>query len=326
MNIKRRINTLSKIISAREFVGWAGVFWHILSRICRISIYFNKKYGSKVQLFVSEKYLHKVRIYLKINYQAKIDTFKHYQNTDNLKKNDASIWVFWQKGEQNVPELIKLCLDSIRKYSTGHKVMILTEKNVDNYCEIPGYIWDKYKKGILPIQQLANIIRFALLCENGGLWLDSTFYVAREIPQFIFEMPWWVEKGTKHVFTCDSIGYFGLSGFAAQKGNIVPEYMKTMFLEYWKRENKLIEYFLMDAWFHLGYTSVYEIKKLIDAVPFNNPHVSELRKLQNKPFDELKWQNMTKDGLAFFKMNWRYPPKNIPGSFYDFMKKQVYNA
>jgi len=235
------------------------------------------------------------------------------------------IWTFWNQGEQKAPELVKVCFDSMRKYCASYNLIILTEKNIDDYCEIPNYIWDKYKQGILSIQQMSDILRHTLLCDRGGLWLDSTFYIAKQIPEYIFEMPWWIAKGMgkSHIFTRNHIGPFGLSGFAAQKGNIVPAYMKTMLLEYWKKETKLLHYHLMNAWFDLGYASVDEIKKLIDAIPLNNPHAVELKELQDMPFDELKWQDITKNGLAFFKMNWKKPPQNISGSFYDFMKRQV---
>ena len=50
------------------------------------------------------------------------------------KKN---IWICWWQGEEQAPELVKKCIQSIRKNAYHYNVVIITEENYRNYVSFP---------------------------------------------------------------------------------------------------------------------------------------------------------------------------------------------
>ena len=40
------------------------------------------------------------------------------------------IWICWFQGEDKAPDLVKKCIDSVRKHASGYDVIILTEDNI----------------------------------------------------------------------------------------------------------------------------------------------------------------------------------------------------
>lgn len=52
---------------------------------------------------------------------------------------DEPIWLFWNTGLEQAPEIVKTCYQSIKKYA-GRQVVLLTENNVQNYINMPDYL------------------------------------------------------------------------------------------------------------------------------------------------------------------------------------------
>ncbi len=50
------------------------------------------------------------------------------------------VWVCWLQGEDNMPEIVSLCLESIRKNVPKNiDVVLITMENVECYIDIPEY-------------------------------------------------------------------------------------------------------------------------------------------------------------------------------------------
>ena len=113
------------------------------------------------------------------------------------------IWSMWWQGEENCPEVVKLCWASMRKHCGSHKLIIITKDNYQDYVTIPEYILAKVEAGSLLLAHLADIIRVNLLAKYGGLWLDSTIFVAKEIPEEVFSMEFFTIKRVKDHELCD---------------------------------------------------------------------------------------------------------------------------
>ena len=75
---------------------------------------------------------------------------------------DEPIWLFWNTGLEQAPEIVKTCYQSIKKYA-GRQVVLLTEKNVQNYINMPDYLNEKLKSGVLPLAIYTDLMRVALL-------------------------------------------------------------------------------------------------------------------------------------------------------------------
>lgn len=79
------------------------------------------------------------------------------------------IWVYWQ-GKR--PSFVDKCLRSIQAKNSNYQVRMLNPENTEQYCHID---WSQYPK-ITP-QQKADLLRFDLLYEHGGIWLDASILI-----------------------------------------------------------------------------------------------------------------------------------------------------
>ena len=59
---------------------------------------------------------------------------------------DSAIWVCWLQGEENMPEIIKLCYRSLIRNKGMHKVTLISQNNYADYVTVPLVILQKYKK------------------------------------------------------------------------------------------------------------------------------------------------------------------------------------
>tara|TARA_B100001093_G_scaffold429299_1_gene424461 strand:+ start:6773 stop:8308 length:1536 start_codon:yes stop_codon:yes gene_type:complete len=82
--------------------------------------------------------------------------------------NTRNIFIYWVGKEF---KLIKILRDLINLHSSngvGYKVNLITDKNIRNYIkDIPEYF-----NSLSPVHQ-ADFIRVHVICEYGGIWLDS---------------------------------------------------------------------------------------------------------------------------------------------------------
>ena len=106
-------------------------------------------------------------------------------------KVDEPIWLFWNTGLEKAPEIVRTCYQSVKKYA-GRQVVLLTENNVQNYINMPDYLNEKLKSGVLPLAIYTDLMRVALLEHYGGTWMDATILLTDEIPQEILNSDFFV--------------------------------------------------------------------------------------------------------------------------------------
>lgn len=170
------------------------------------------------------------------------------------------IWQFWWQGKENVPLIVKRCMKSVQKFNPSKNIVIVDKNNIADYIDIPDFILEKYKKGIIPNAHFADYIRVALIEKYGGLWLDATVLLTKPIPEEIFEQDFFILKNKLwHEF--DSVpseslykvflkldrnfAYYGSNWFIyAHKNNLIIKLIKQILEDYWKNENKLVHYFI----------------------------------------------------------------------------------
>ena len=81
------------------------------------------------------------------------------------------IWTFWDKGEDNLPNFLRICLESWRKQHPGWRVVILSPSNVLEYLDadtdLPATFFDIERKSLQ-----SDVIRLAILARHGGIYTD----------------------------------------------------------------------------------------------------------------------------------------------------------
>lgn len=234
---------------------------------------------------------------------------------------DAPIWFFWLQGEEHLPMIPKLCLQSIRKHANGHEVIVLTADNYKEYVNIPDTLIEMYRSGRIKAAHFADILRVNLLAQQGGLWLDATMLVTEDLPQEIFEMPFFSVK-------TENKGYFvskcrwAVFCLGAQKGNPLFVQLASLFEQYLTTTDLFVDYFLFDNFIDMLYQRYPLIRNLIDALPMNNPRVHDMAPLLCSHVSDKDIEELTRN-TYLFKLSYKNVaveelyanPENMYGKF-----------
>ena len=217
----------------------------------------------------------------------------------------APIWTMWWQGADDLPELVRMCHASVNRHRGKHPFKIITRDNYQEYVSLPDHIMDKVKSGVITITHLSDIIRFALLSQYGGLWLDSTVFVSDRLPEDIFTAEYFTVKRPLTPKN-GNVAQDRWTNFlhAGQKGNLLCRFVYDFFLEYWKMQNYLINYFLIDYAISLACDEIPQCRKLLDAVPLMNDDLYRLEKMLNAKWDPAVFEEIKMNAL-FSKLAWR---------------------
>lgn len=256
----------------------------------------NKKYNS-----IHKKYY---------KYLKKFD----YKKDNNNDKNEKDIWICWLQGIDDAPIIVKKCIESVKKYNKNKNVHLITEKNLSEYISIPEYIMNKWKKGIITNTHMSDIIRITLLTDYGGLWIDATTLLTGNIPSYIFNgelfMYQFKERSDTSVLCNSWIIY-------ASKNNRIIMTVRNLLYEYWKKENKLKEYFLLHFFITMAFEKFQEDYERMLYVTDDAAHT--LAYNLKRKFNVLEWNeiiNMTPIHKLSYKVD------NIEdgmNTFYDYI-------
>lgn len=178
-------------------------------------------------------------------------------------KRHTRVWVCWLQGYDNAPNIVKHCIDSIRKYCSSMEVILIDENNIGQYIDIPSYIEDKHSRGIVPNAHYADYIRVALLERYGGVWIDATVLLTGGLPETI-------EYADLFCFKTQPMGKAYASNWfiAAAARNPFIVQIKALLEEYWRREKRLVSYSIFHIFWALIVDYSEENRKIWESVPF----------------------------------------------------------
>lgn len=248
-----------------------------------------------------------------LNYYEKTfaDFLKKYDWDQNKIFNQSKsqysncIWVCWWQGLDQAPEIVKACVESIKRNARNHPVIVLTEENYKQYVDIPQWVEEKKNKGIITRTNYSDLLRLSLLAKHGGMWLDATFYCANPIPDEYFNMRIWSIKRPNYAHASVASGFFaGYSLACNEKSRWMFATIRDFFLHYWKNNDTMVDYLMVDYMIVLAQKMDKRIAQAFDEIPSNNPLCDELIKNLDKAYDETVWVKLKKDTLLF-KLTWK---------------------
>lgn len=189
--------------------------------------------------------------------------------------NDVTIYVCWFQGEEAMPPIVKACYKSILQHANGRKVILITMDNYKNYADIPHFIEDKVTCGKISLTHFSDILRNALLYQNGGIWIDATIYLTEDL--HIEQLPFFSVKRKENWDRINECP-FRVSTYlmAGVKGNPLNRFVYDGFISYYKQKDIILDYFLVDYIICLGYDNVATITNMIDRVPYTKGVVFQL--------------------------------------------------
>ena len=277
--------------------------WYSLNTL----LYFFKPFQSDRRFRTVRKKHEFVFHHLEPIYKQNALDFKDNSNELEPLEN-KNIWVFWAQGEENAPDIVKLCLRSIRKHAGDATVHVLTKETVRDYIEIPDYMWKQYEQGHMTLAFLTDYMRISLLQKYGGLWLDATILVTKDIPDYVFQNSFFSlhTPYEKTIFVNDNKVHCYVMG--GRKGFSLFEYIKDSVETYWKTHDYMVDYYLIDYTIMFGYKTNPEIRKVIDSLEYTPSSLYQIIDEINDPLDEERLLKVEEENI-FSKLNWRITPK-----------------
>lgn len=256
------------------------------------------------------------------------------ENPKNDKVYSNIIWQCWFQGVENMPKLIRVCTESVKEHNKDKKITLITEQNCREYISLPDYIWDKYKRGIIPYAQFSDIIRLMLLEKYGGVWIDATILLTGKLPKEAFESDFFTYKNTLGLcfekvknfkeleIMCNHLNrpiMLPSTWFISSASNnlIISLWLKLL-LEYWKHEDRLVDYFIMDYFFVLLLLKNKSCRNEFENIPnYLTTHVEILLSVLSEDFDSDLFEEI-KSMSPIHKLTLNYiPSKPNNKRFYD---------
>ena len=257
--------------------------------------------------------------YLKKNYFQFLIEYKIHDNLDHKTSN--YVWVCWFQGiDNNTPTVVKRCIQSMYDNLKQEEIILLTDENFPNYVSLPDFIMKKYKDGIITKTHMTDILRLELLIKYGGIWIDSTVLCTGEIPGYIQDSDLFIYQNLKPGRDGDAVA---LSSWfiAAKTNNKVLMATQKLMYEYWKKNNTLIDYFLIHNFLRMSLERFPDEEDKLIKFPNSTPHILLLDMF--KPFDRNKW-DVIKSMTPIHKLAYKRTEEEMSrkGTYYDYIINQ----
>jgi hypothetical protein len=260
------------------------------------------------------------RAYLYLRKYYKHITVHHNTIQSPPLSNNKTIWTCWLQGVESAPPIVKKCVESMKIYCHKHKIIVLTQQNLNEYIILPDYIREKYEKGQISPAHYSDIIRTILLIQHGGIWIDSTVLLTEKIPVEILDADFFCFRATMAALSkIKASSWFIVS----LPNNPILCYIRDMLFAYWKQENKLIHYFCLHLLFAIAINKNAECRKIWSKAPVYANYKNHLLQTQLlNLFNPEIFENICKE-TPVHKLTYKLPfDDREEASFYDFLIKR----
>lgn len=309
--IKEFVNIYKKVDGTKVLKQYhkAGVLFYALFHT--MSLGFSQKSLEIVRLAIQNK----IKSKLKRKYAYVAKEFKENEKK-LIHQQSNKVWVCWLQGIENAPLIVKRCYDSLQKYLKDKEIILITEDNYRDYVEFPGFILEKYKKGIISKTHFSDLLRLELLIKYGGTWIDATVLcTGNDMPDYILNSDLFVYQMLKPGKNGHSITISSWLMTACTNNNILMLTRKFLY-EYWSKNNTMVDYFLLHMFFCIACEYYPEEQKKIPKVCNSIPHILLL-----ELFDDYNEEffNHVKKMTCFHKLNYKFDEAAFSkkGTYFD---------
>lgn len=238
---------------------------------------------------------------------------------------DNVIWTAWFQGVENLPPVIFKCINSFTKIK-NREVIVIDKYNYSDYLKLPVSIVDKFDKGMISYTAFSEIIRIALLAEYGGLWLDATIFVDRDISFLIKDKNYVSLRSHKNLSHGNLMGAFPVY-FLYSNGNSTGfDEINYYLLAYWQEFDIQVDYFLVDYIFKFVYFNNDFFRKDTDANPILGEKRFLLNDIMSKAYNELDAKELENNQVPVYKLSNKLKYREVDDSGRDTFFKKFING
>lgn len=175
---------------------------------------------------------------------------------------DKIIWQYWAQGYDNVPTIVRECLESVDTYAKDYMIVRLTDDNLSEYLDLPSFV--RQKRSIFSRAFFSDLLRLILLKTYGGIWMDATIMLSGTLPSeyvnndlFCFRrdpdepnISYWRNTYAYYFGWADGFRVNMLSSFlVGKKGSRTISDLCDMLLLWWEDHTDLPDYFFLQILF-----------------------------------------------------------------------------
>lgn len=245
---------------------------------------------------------------------------KKYESLETPIEYEKKIWICWLQGIENAPDIVKKCYESIRDNISDREIVLITDENYRELINFPPDIQAKIDDGIITGAHMTDLLRLELLTKYGGTWIDATVYCSSsQIPLYMLDSDLFMFQDLKpgrdgHTNVVSN--WF----ITSSPNNKMLFYEKELLYEYWRKNNKITDYFIFHEFFSILIDKFPE--EWNKVIPFSNstPHILLLRLFEK--YDDDTWKAI-KEQTSIHKLSYKLSSDNITkqGTYYDIIFK-----
>ena len=230
----------------------------------------------------------------------------------------------WFQGEEAMPPITKACYRVIKAHAGQHPVHLVTEENIRQYTSTCP-IWDDeiytwVKDGVITKTHFSDIFRSCMLYTTGGVWIDSTLLINKDIDDIVGGLCFVSGRREKSKDNYVVVRNKWTTYFVGTaKDNPVMGFIYEVLRAQVQKEGRFVDYNMMDYAFEFAYRHLPYVKQMVEAIPlmpstfwdlyfkmyqpFTSPE--DLQRLRNEaPFSKLTYKGhpitTTSDGRPTF--------------------------
>lgn len=224
-----------------------------------------------------------------------------------------NIWMFWDKGIDEAPEIVRMCIASWQDKNPDWTLRILDKDTVAEFVDMPKLSPE------MSIQSYSNILRFKLLKEHGGVWADATAFCIKPLNDWL---PIVGQRGFFAYFWTPETRWFTWPGYtrevatwflASEPQNVIMADWYDYSVQYWKNRQKPHLYFWCQTLFELLIYMRRPFRRALREVPkFGcvGPHLVHECLLRQR--DHARVARILDDGAApVQKLRWQWNAQHL---------------
>ncbi len=305
----RRIG-LKQIFEKQGGMKLIGQYWRsgaLFTAICEFLLLGKSRTALEILRLSAQL---KTKQKLEKKYRKKLDIFEQKYNENLLHEHSNKVWVCWFQGMENAPLVVQKCYQSLKDNLTDREIVLITFNNISEYVQFPDLIMDKWKNGKITHTHMTDLLRLELLIRYGGMWVDATVLCTskrKDIPEYYFD-------SDLFFYQCLKPGRDGHSHLnsswliSAKTNNKILMATRYLCYEYWKRNDSMVDYFLLHNFMSIVLEYYSEDWKKIIPKDNATPHELLLRLFEE--YDERFW-NAIKGQASFHKLSYKFDEESV---------------
>lgn len=181
-------------------------------------------------------------------------------------------WSCWWQGMDEAPDLIKACINSLKRYLPDEvELIIITRDNYRDYVDFPQWLIDKVEDGRITLTTFSDVIRASLLYKYGGIWMDSTILLTETIP---------VDFWNYDIFTIRELRYC-LPFIGGKPGQKFYWFLMEGFFYYYRNYESTKYYLLVTYLLDIAMNEYPDIREKYNKLPEKSWGISNVKNYES---------------------------------------------